>query len=256
MIDLENAKKEFKKYVNTYDSENPKIAKKIAHSYRVIEVADKIAKSLELSNEDVQLAKLIALLHDIGRFEQLKIYDTFSDKDSIDHADFGVDVLFKNNLIRNFIKENTFDNIIFKAIKNHNKYKIEDGLNERELLHAKIIRDADKTDIYRLYIIDLEQNENVIFDYDKIAKEKINQKVLDSIKANKLVNSYNVLNGADSYARALAFIFDYNFVEGLRIVKHEHYIQKLIDRIRTKDNPNNLDEIQNIICTYMDKRIA
>ena len=112
MIDLENAKKEFKKYVNTYDSENPKIAKKIAHSYRVIEVADKIAKSLELSNEDVQLAKLIALLHDIGRFEQLKIYDTFSDKDSIDHADFGVDVLFKNNLIRNFIKENTFDNIL------------------------------------------------------------------------------------------------------------------------------------------------
>ena len=36
---------------------------------------------------------LIGLLHDIGRFEQVKVYDTFSDIDSIDHADYGVEIL-------------------------------------------------------------------------------------------------------------------------------------------------------------------
>ena len=122
-MNLINAEKEFEKYVEKYDSKNPKIDRKIKHSYRVIDVAEDIAKSLKLTEEDITLAKLIALLHDIGRFEQIRIYNTFSDKDSIDHADFGVKVLFEDNLIRNFIKEDRFDNIIYKSIKNHNKYK-------------------------------------------------------------------------------------------------------------------------------------
>lgn len=108
MINLNKAKEEFEKYVKPYGIENVKICRKIEHSYRVIEVAEEIAKSLNLEKEDLELAKLIGLLHDIGRFEQIRIYDTFSDKDSIDHANLGVEILFKDGLIRKFIEDDKY----------------------------------------------------------------------------------------------------------------------------------------------------
>ena len=135
LINLNKAKEEFEKYVKPYGRENVKICRKIEHSYRVLDVAEEIAKSLDLSEEDLELAKLIGLLHDIGRFEQIRIYNTFVDKDSIDHADLGVKILFEDNLIRKFIEDDQYDEIIYKAIKSHNKYAIENGLNQQELLH-------------------------------------------------------------------------------------------------------------------------
>ena len=254
MIDLDKAKKEFEKYVKPYDIQNAKISRKIAHSYRVVEVSEQIAKSLYLTEEDIELAKLIGLLHDIGRFEQIRIYDTFSDKDSIDHANLGVKILFEDGLIRNFIEENKYDEIIYKAIKNHNKYAIEEGLDERELLHAKIIRDADKTDIYEVYIRDIANNANVAYNYDNVSKERITNKVLKSIQEHKLVNRYDTKNEADKFAAALAFVFDFYFKKGLEIVKERQYITKLINRVKTKDNEPEMNLIEENIQEYFKER--
>ncbi len=254
MINLSQAKEEFEKYVKPYGRDNVKICRKIEHSYRVIEVAKQIAKTLKLEEEDLELAKLIGLLHDIGRFEQIRIYDTFSDKDSIDHADLGVKILFEDGLIRKFIEDDKYDNIIYKAIKNHNKYAIEDGLDEKELLHAKIIRDADKTDIYEVYIRDIESNENAIFNYDNISKEKISDKVLEAVKEHKLVDRYYTVNEADRYVAALAFIFDFNFKKGLELVKERKYITKLINRVRTENNEEEMEVIERNILEYFKEK--
>ena len=46
------------------------------------------------------------LLHDIGRFKQIKLYDNFIDNmENNDHADYGVKILFEENLIRKFIED-------------------------------------------------------------------------------------------------------------------------------------------------------
>ena len=42
------------------------------------------------------------MLHDIGRFEQIRRFGTFNDAQSVDHAEFGADLLFKECLIRKF----------------------------------------------------------------------------------------------------------------------------------------------------------
>ena len=123
------------------------------------------------------------------------------------------------------------------------------------MLHAKIIRDADKTDIFRLYIIDIEKNENILFDYEKIAKEKISDKVLDAIKEHRLVNSIDCVNEVDKYLRAIAFVFDFNFEKGLEITKENQYIEKLINRVKTKDNMEIWNGIYNIVNEYREKRI-
>lgn len=131
MLDINNAEKHFKEYLKNFDTEKEKNKLKIVHTYGVVKASEYIAKDLNLSEEDIDLAKLIALLHDIGRFKQIKIFDNFIDNmENNDYADYGVKILFEENLIRKFIENDKYDDIIYKAIFNHNKYKIEDGLNE------------------------------------------------------------------------------------------------------------------------------
>ena len=135
MINLKNAKIEFKKFVNNYDINNPKISLKIAHIERTAKIARKIAESLKLDKEDIELAELIGLLHDIGRFEQAKKYNTFVDNLSENHAKLGIDILFKKGLIRKFIQDEKYDRIIHLAIIDHNRDKkeITKNISDKEL---------------------------------------------------------------------------------------------------------------------------
>lgn len=138
MIDIEKAKKEFMNYANNYDKENRKIILKISHSFRVMEQSKKIAESLSLDDEQVNLATLIGLLHDIARFEQMRRFGTYVDSKSIDHGDLGAEILSDKNFIRKFIDEDKYDYIIITAIKNHNKFKIQDGLSEKLCFNLKL----------------------------------------------------------------------------------------------------------------------
>ena len=67
---------------------------KIIHTYGVVECSRKIAEGLKLSEEDCNLAQIIGLLHDIGRFEQLKCYDSF-EPETMNHAAYGVKIYLK-----------------------------------------------------------------------------------------------------------------------------------------------------------------
>lgn len=78
-IDCEQAKHTFLSYANSYDTTNPRIALKLDHSLRVAQVCRRIAQSEGFSGQDCNLAWLVGLLHDIGRFEQLRRWNTFSD---------------------------------------------------------------------------------------------------------------------------------------------------------------------------------
>ena len=89
------AQQEFESYLNGYDRENDRIKLKIIHTYGVVKQAEELAERMHLSTEDTDLARLIALLHDIGRFEQLKRYDSF-EPGTMDHAAYGVKVLVES----------------------------------------------------------------------------------------------------------------------------------------------------------------
>jgi len=96
MIDIEKAKKVFDEYTKNYDINDGKVALKVAHILRVSELSRKIAISLNLSQEDIQLAELIGLLHDIGRFEQIKRYNTFIDNKKDFYIQFNNEIIYLN----------------------------------------------------------------------------------------------------------------------------------------------------------------
>ena len=256
MIDIQKASIAFSEYVKLYDITNGKIELKIKHTFRTVEVAKKIAEDLNLNEEQKLVAELISLLHDIGRFEQLRIYDTFKDKDSIDHANLGIKILFEDGFIRKFIEDTKYDNIIYKAIRNHNKFKIEDGLNNEELLQAQIVRDADKTDIFRVFVEDIEKINNVLYNYKEIAKETISPKVMEKFEKYEQADRNEFDRNIDSYINIISFIFDYNYITGLKIIKEKNYIERIMQPIciyeETKEQMQKIIKIAN---TYIQERI-
>lgn len=252
-IDLEKAKKAFKEYIKDYNPENPKIKLKITHIERVAEISKKLAQDLNLSQEDVELAELIGLLHDIGRFEQIRIYNTFLDKDSINHAEYGVKVLFEDGLIRKFIEDNKYDKLIKIAILNHNKMKIENGLSEREMLHAKIIRDADKTDIY--YILTVEDKKELWYTSD-LSNEKLSDEVYEDFKKDKLIRYDKVKTGLDLVAINFSYAFDLYFSQSVKIICENKYLEKLYNRFTFNDKKTKerFEEIYNITKKYIEEK--
>lgn len=234
---------EFKKYVDDYDYSEVKIRLKYEHSIRVMELANKYAKLLKMSEEDIKLASTIGLLHDIGRFEQVKRYDTFCDYLSIDHADFGADLLFKDNLISRFdVREKDYD-VIEKAIRNHNKYKVESGLNEYEMMHANLIRDVDKLDI--LYMA-------AYLDYIDITTtdEDVSSEVLEYIRNNKIVKNEVKKNNNDKMAAFFAFAFDIN--NDLCLEEVKKHIDVLYNKFEHKEK---LEEVYNLVSSYISNRL-
>lgn len=149
-IDCEQAKHTFLSYANSYDTTNPRIALKLDHSLRVAQVCRRIAQSEGFSGQDCNLAWLVGLLHDIGRFEQLRRWNTFSDAQSTSHADLSVDVLFngsKSCFLRSFVKNSQEDELIRTAIQLHSAFCLPDNLPKRTNTYCTIVRDADKLDI-------------------------------------------------------------------------------------------------------------
>lgn len=147
------AKQLFRDYTDAYDSSDTKIWLKIEHSLKVCDLAADIAASLDMPEADVELAWMIGLLHDIGRFEQLKRYGTFLDAKSLDHAELSADILFGECLIERFDTSDLpadWRELTEKSIRLHNKLFLPADLKSRERVFADMIRDADKVDIFRV----------------------------------------------------------------------------------------------------------
>ena len=227
---------------------------KTIHTYHVVSAAKEIATALNLSKEDILLAELIGLLHDIGRFEELSLKGEL-DNVKFNHAMCGSKMLFEDGLIRDFIKTNKYDEIIKVAIENHNKLKIESGLDERTLLHCKIIRDADKFDNFRvikekpLSLI----NPKLITKTEDISNSIISEEVYNAFIEKRLVKNEDLKTPLDFYVKNLAFVFDINFDITYKMIYNKKYIDVIINRFYIKDKVvrKQLEEIRKILDEFL-----
>ena len=246
----------FKEYLKSYDLTDGMIQLKIRHTYGVVKLSEYIARDLNLDNENIELAKLIALLHDIARFEQAKQYGDYRDYKNVDHAELAVKILFTDGLIRNYIESNKYDQVILKAIENHNKLKIEEDLNELELLHTKIIRDADKTDNFR--VKSYEKFEDIFnSSLQALENDIISNNIYNDFMNNKVIISDERKTDMDCWVSYLAFIFDYNFNSGLKYIKENDFINIMIDRINYKNlqTKNKMEVIRKHAIEYIENKI-
>ena len=239
-MNIEEAKKQFKMYVDNYNFDNEKIKLKYYHSLRVSKLCKDIAVSLNFNEEDIKVAELLGLLHDFGRFEQIKLYDTFDDQKSVDHAVLGVEQLEKFGFNK-FVDDKDIQNLIKIAILNHNKTFIEKGLGAKEILFCQIIRDADKIDIFYIY-----QDKNYVS-----TDEYINDKIFNRI-INCKVDFETCSNLLEKYVIEVAMIYDINFLWSYKYLYDKNYILNIIDKIiSTNKQEGRLLLIKDKIINYL-----
>ena len=130
-IDRQRVIDTFAAYVSNYDSGNTKVRLKIEHTYRVAGLCQAIGKSIGLTGSDLDIAWLTGMLHDVGRFEQLRRYNTFYDDKSVNHAHLGCEILFDDGRIRDYIDDDCEDELIKRAIYHHSDYRIPQDFDER-----------------------------------------------------------------------------------------------------------------------------
>ena len=218
----------FDKYAKSYDFKITEISYKYYHSYRVKDLMIVIAKSMNLPIYDVELAGIIGLLHDIGRFPQFERFHSFDDS-NIDHGDLGEEILRKDKALKNYdIKEEDYE-VVYKAIRNHNKYKIEDNLTKRELLFSKMIRDADKLDI--IYAVGNSEIKSVIREDDSEIRDVVSKEFF----SNKQVTKLDDETDNENIVIIFSFIYDINFGVSFTILKYKKYYEKLYDRLKNKE---------------------
>lgn len=252
VINRKNVINAFAEYVRNYDPSDEKIKLKIDHTYRVAGLCQRIAESLGLSEPDVDIAWLLGMLHDIGRFEQIRRFGTFNDAQSVDHAEFGADLLFKEGLIRKFAEgyyeecelaepENQEDEQIIKnnehhnkdtgllemEIRQHNKYRVKEDLTERQRMFCDILRDADKVDIFK---VNADIPMEIIYDVttEELKNGIITKEVLESFYKKETVLKSVRRSAVDHIVGHISLLFELVYKESYRQAKEQGYVLSLI----------------------------
>lgn len=225
---------EFTKYYESLKKEEA-IKFKYYHSLRVMNLSVEIGKSLDLNEEQLEIVKLIGLLHDFGRFEQWGKYNSFNDLTTFDHGDRAVELLFDENEIIKYHLDKKYYKIVYDAIKNHNKYEIGD-VGTDSLIYCQIIRDADKLDI-------LEQFTKAMF-RDCTMNNSINKEIDGEFFKHMSIRNMKEKTFNDNLIIKIALIYDLNFDYSFKYIEDNKIIEKIEEQVDLKIFKKYIDEIR------------
>lgn len=243
-IDRDHVRDTFKRYTDAYDTADEKVKLKIDHTYRVAGLCERIARAEEMPEADVELAWLLGMLHDVGRFEQLRRYGTFIDAVSIDHAGLGANILFgTEKRIRDYVEGDEEDSLIEMAILVHSAYRIPENLDDRTEKLCHILRDADKIDILKVNVeVPLEEIYNTTT--DELRSAEVSDAVMESFYEHHAILRSLRQTWVDHVVGHISLVYELVFPESLRIVKEQGYLGQLMHF--ESRNPKTLEQFEEI----------
>ncbi|MCQ2388260.1 MAG: HD domain-containing protein [Kiritimatiellae bacterium] len=126
----------------------PMMQLKREHTAFVVANAKAVVDGENFESHLARVSLAAAWLHDTGRYEQLKRYDTFRDSDSVDHAVFSHDIVRKKGWLD--ACDPSVRDAILNAVLWHNRRDLPPCGDPVTLSAAHVVRDADKLDIFRV----------------------------------------------------------------------------------------------------------
>ncbi len=236
----------FKTWFNNYaagfygddDYINANLKLKEDHTYAVCREMTYLTEWLGLEENDCLIAQTIALFHDVGRFEQFIKYATYNDPRSTNHCTLALDVLRKNHVLDELGRHEK--EIIQTAIELHGTKKLPDDLEQDTALFAKLIRDADKIDVYRVVI---EVYKKYMANPDRFNLELefpdepyYSPHVVEAILECRLIDYSELRTLNDMKLLQLGWVFDVNFPETLARIRQRQFLEQIFAMLpRTKE---------------------
>lgn len=192
-----------------------------------------LAKFLKLPPQDIELAEIIGLFHDVGRFRQYSIYKTFNDADSEDHADLALKVIDELEFFKELSAQDY--GVVKFAIQNHNKKTVAPTDDEQKNLFAKIIRDADKLDIYRvlepfLAQANVDKMPNFIKAGGNLVAD-ISPDFVENFVTGEQADYRKIRTNGDRKIVRLMWLYDINFSWTMQKIVERGYIEKIVSNL-------------------------
>lgn len=226
----------FWQYVETFTSDDPdfqyNIELKKKHTARVVTEAELICTEEGFNKTQTNIAVTAALLHDIGRFDQYRRYRTYIDRKSEDHGALGRDVILQEDVLRGC--EANVAELILKSVYHHNKAFLPKDETEEVLFYTRIVRDADKLDIYKLVSEHYSQPKvpkNKSLDLALPDEPDVSEGVLKDLKEKELVNADHLRTLNDFKFLQMGWVYDINFDCSMCRIKEKGYLRKIFDSI-------------------------
>lgn len=203
-------------------------ALKELHTRKVRENIRLLARSAGLAEGRLALAEAVALLHDVGRFEQYRRHRTFLDSRSENHAGLGVQVIRENRLLEGLT--NGESDTILHAVALHNVFKVPLSVSADERLYLNLVRDADKLDIWRVFV------DQFTLPVDEQASAAAlglpdlpdcSDEVLACIERQEMVTLSLLRTVNDFKLLQLSWVFDLHFPESFRIARERGDLARL-----------------------------
>lgn len=225
----------FDRYVRRFDSPDPEVRTniriKIEHSKNVCGEISALGSGIGMDGPGLRFAETAALFHDIGRFEQLSRYGTFLDDRSVDHAELGISVLSSEGVLNGLCPEDRDG--IRRVICNHNRFAIPDGESGFLLIQSRLLRDADKLDIFRI-LIDYYRNgggENSTVALGLSDRNEISRPVLEDLKAGRLVAMRHLATIHDFKLMKMGWVYDIHYAPTFAAVAERGYLEAIRDAL-------------------------
>jgi len=255
---LEKIRVWFDDYVAGFYSDdefvNANIELKEKHSRRTCEETLGLAEELGLTDNQKRIADAIALLHDVGRFEQFVKYRTYNDPRSVNHCLLGMEVLRQRKVLEQVDSKER--ELIEKAIEYHGLKELPGDLDGECLLFSQLIRDADKIDVlyvvteyYRQY---RDNPEEFMLELEFPDEPGYSAEVVGGILCGRRIDNSELRTLNDMKLCQLGWVYDVNFAATLKRIRQRRFLEKIIDFLpRTED----IEKVKAKIFEYVDRRI-
>lgn len=241
MPDFSTMKQRFEEYAGLFVSDDPMdlsaIRLKYIHSKRVSNQILQLGRCLSLDEEDLETAGIAGLFHDIGRFRQYQVYRTFRDSKSENHALLGLSEIERHKLFEG-LKPSRAE-IIKTAIGYHNIIRLHDIPDHKTEFFSKLLRDADKLDIWRVMTAHVKKESSGCHDpvtQNLPAGENVSEKLLKQLEDGITIPLADVETVNDYILFMLSWIFDLNFRPSLEAALRRRVIWQLSAKL-----PSNKD---------------
>jgi len=241
---LEDIENRFEQYIDGYRSDgemHPFFAVKIEHSQRVADEARTIAVDLGWEASECNCAEALGLLHDIGRFSQFEQYGTFSDANSIDHGEEGYRLAGSLGILSAL--DDAEASVILDGIRYHNRRAVPEELPKESLPCLKLIRDADKLDILRIVLDQVEKDgfRDLTDMLPRITLDLMpSARVISELKEKHNVGIENVSSVGDLLLLQLSWIYDFNYPPTYRHLLDRRIPQQLAAHIERSEELDQL----------------
>ena len=230
----------------TSDEEDRRnLALKEEHTAHVCANILDIAREESLGAGDAMIAEAAALFHDLGRFPQYAKYKTFMDSLSVNHGELGARELAGTGILNNLpVRE---QEIIITAVKFHNAFKIPDLACRDAIIFLKLVRDADKLDIWRIFV-EYYSNDNTKDRPSAVGlgfpdTPEYSGKVLACIFNKQLVSLAMLKTLNDFKLTKLSWVYDLNFRSSLRMAVEDNYVERVAAALPQTDEIRKAVEI-------------